>query len=236
MTAEQFLKSKGLVHVDGQSILDVPVVWISKAMEEYTQQEAEAFAEWIEEKGWFKAVLTSKWICFATDEKFTTSELYQEYLKDYTKDRERQFEKESIPVNIDNYIYLKTKEYEYPKGEPNLTSNILHDELINFYLWLKSKLLYSSVEQQIERQIFEGKKTNPLLDIIGKWPGNETDEKINELLNPELSQPIMTDKEIEIKIKGFINNHHIWKNGLPLFKKDLIELIVEFTRDKLKGG
>ena len=46
------------------------------------QQEAEAFAEWIEENNWFKAVTKKdKWICFATDEEFTTSELYQEYLK-----------------------------------------------------------------------------------------------------------------------------------------------------------
>ena len=117
--------------------------------DKYAQQKAEMFAEWIEENNWFKAVTKKdKWICFATNEEFTTSELYQEYLKDYKKDRERQFEKESIPVNIDDYIHLRIIEYEYPKGEPNRISDVLYDELTNFYLWLKSKLLYSSVEQQ----------------------------------------------------------------------------------------
>ena len=52
-----------------------------QAMEEYAQQEAEMFAEWTEENNWFKAVGKDIWICLATDEEFTISELYQEYLK-----------------------------------------------------------------------------------------------------------------------------------------------------------
>ena len=52
-----------------------------QAMEEYACQEAEAFAEWIEKGNWFKAVMKDVWISFATDEEFTISELYQEYLK-----------------------------------------------------------------------------------------------------------------------------------------------------------
>ena len=56
-------------------------------MEEYAQQRAEAFAEWIEENNWFKAVAKNTWICLATDEEFTTSELYQKYLENKRKEK-----------------------------------------------------------------------------------------------------------------------------------------------------
>ena len=39
-----------------------------------------------------------------------------------------------------------------------------------------------TVEQQIDRQIREGKKMNPLPDIVGKWPGDETFEELLEML------------------------------------------------------
>jgi hypothetical protein len=39
-----------------------------------------------------------------------------------------------------------------------------------------------SVHQQIALQIRDGKKRNPLDDIIGKWPGNETDEEFEQML------------------------------------------------------
>lgn len=39
-----------------------------------------------------------------------------------------------------------------------------------------------SVQQQIALQIREGKKTNPLPDIIGKWPGEETADELLEML------------------------------------------------------
>jgi hypothetical protein len=39
-----------------------------------------------------------------------------------------------------------------------------------------------SVQQQIALQIRDGKKRNPLDDIIGKWPGNETDEEFEQML------------------------------------------------------
>ena len=56
-------------------------------MEEQAQQEAEAFAEWIEENNWFKAVAKNTWICLATDEEFTISGLYQEYLENKRKEK-----------------------------------------------------------------------------------------------------------------------------------------------------
>jgi hypothetical protein len=39
-----------------------------------------------------------------------------------------------------------------------------------------------SVQQQIAMQIKQGKKPNPLDDIFGKWPGNETDEEFEQML------------------------------------------------------
>lgn len=38
------------------------------------------------------------------------------------------------------------------------------------------------VQQQIALQLKAGKKNNPLEDIFGKWPGNETEEEFNEML------------------------------------------------------
>ena len=39
-----------------------------------------------------------------------------------------------------------------------------------------------SVQQKIAMQLKEGKKNNPLDDIFGKWPGNETDDEFNEIM------------------------------------------------------
>ena len=39
-----------------------------------------------------------------------------------------------------------------------------------------------SMQQQIALQIREGKKPNPIDDIMGKWPGNETDEEFEQML------------------------------------------------------
>jgi hypothetical protein len=39
-----------------------------------------------------------------------------------------------------------------------------------------------TMQQQIALQIREGKKRNPIDDIFGKWPGNETDAEFEEML------------------------------------------------------
>lgn len=39
-----------------------------------------------------------------------------------------------------------------------------------------------SMQQQIALQLREGKKANPIDDIFGKWPGNETDEEFEQML------------------------------------------------------
>ena len=39
-----------------------------------------------------------------------------------------------------------------------------------------------TVEQQISRQQREGKKANPLPELVGKWPGEETDEEFEAML------------------------------------------------------
>lgn len=38
------------------------------------------------------------------------------------------------------------------------------------------------VQQKVAMQLREGKKANPLDDIIGKWPGDETDEEFEQML------------------------------------------------------
>jgi len=40
-----------------------------------------------------------------------------------------------------------------------------------------------SMQQQIGMQLRQGKKANPLEDIIGKWPGDETDEEFERMLH-----------------------------------------------------
>ncbi len=39
-----------------------------------------------------------------------------------------------------------------------------------------------TIEQKILRQMKEGKKANPLPDIIGKWPGEESYEELQKML------------------------------------------------------
>jgi len=39
-----------------------------------------------------------------------------------------------------------------------------------------------SIQQQIAIQLKEGKKKNPLDEIMGEWPGNETDEEFEQML------------------------------------------------------
>lgn len=39
-----------------------------------------------------------------------------------------------------------------------------------------------TAQQQIALQLRQGKKPNPIADIIGKWPGNETDEEFEQML------------------------------------------------------
>lgn len=38
------------------------------------------------------------------------------------------------------------------------------------------------IQQQIASQLREGKKANPLEDIMGQWPGDETDEEFEQML------------------------------------------------------
>ena len=45
------------------------------------------------------------------------------------------------------------------------------------------RVKYENLEEQITRQISEGKLLNPLKLIIGTWPGNESDEEFEDLLN-----------------------------------------------------
>ena len=81
-TFKDYCKEQGY---DSDDLLMVGLDGVCDMADRYAQQRTEAFTEWIEENNWFKAVGKDIWICLATEEEFTISELYQEYLKDYTK-------------------------------------------------------------------------------------------------------------------------------------------------------
>jgi len=49
--------------------------------------------------------------------------------------------------------------------------------------FFSKKQKHESLEEQIERQLQEGKENNPLNMIVGTWPGEETDEEFEALLN-----------------------------------------------------
>lgn len=48
--------------------------------------------------------------------------------------------------------------------------------------FFSKKPKHESVEEQINRQLQEGKENNPLKMIVGSWPGEETDEEFEALL------------------------------------------------------
>jgi len=41
---------------------------------------------------------------------------------------------------------------------------------------------YSKLDPHIAAQLMAGKKPNPSMDIIGTWPGDETDEEFEQML------------------------------------------------------
>jgi hypothetical protein len=57
---------------------------------------------------------------------------------------------------------------------------IFESELGDDFFSKKQK--HESLEEQIERQLQEGKENNPLKMIVGTWAGNETDEEFEALL------------------------------------------------------
>lgn len=44
-----------------------------------------------------------------------------------------------------------------------------------------------TTQQQIARQLLQGKKENPLKDVIGQWPGDETDQEFDQMIKDLLS-------------------------------------------------
>lgn len=63
-----------------------------------------------------------------------------------------------------------------------------HIEIIEFFEANKNDVHFSkkpkamSLEQQVLFNLKNGKKKNPLKNLIGKWPGDETDEEFEKLL------------------------------------------------------
>jgi hypothetical protein len=62
--------------------------------------------------------------------------------------------------------------YEINRDEANLEKD-------NFF---SRRPRLNTVELQIERQLRQGKKRNALADLVGQWPGDETDEEFEQLL------------------------------------------------------
>ncbi|MCC6550801.1 MAG: hypothetical protein IT279_12095 [Ignavibacteriaceae bacterium] len=66
--------------------------------------------------------------------------------------------------------------------------NLSYVKIENYDVEGKSSKFFSGVpgnltmKQQIARQLREGKKLNPIDDIFGKWPGQETDEEFEQML------------------------------------------------------
>ncbi|QOJ30066.1 MAG: hypothetical protein HRU80_14790 [Ignavibacteriales bacterium] len=66
--------------------------------------------------------------------------------------------------------------------------NLSYVKMENFGVEDKSSKFFSAVPEnltmkhQILRQLREGKKPNPIDDIFGKWPGQETDEEFEKML------------------------------------------------------
>lgn len=48
--------------------------------------------------------------------------------------------------------------------------------------YFSKKPTSDTIEQQIKRQFQQGKKTTILADLVGKWPGEETDEEFEHML------------------------------------------------------
>ncbi|EIM78566.1 hypothetical protein A3SI_02351 [Nitritalea halalkaliphila LW7] len=49
--------------------------------------------------------------------------------------------------------------------------------------FFSKKQRHESLEEQIQRQLQEGKQNNPLRMLVGTWPGEETDEEFEAMLN-----------------------------------------------------
>ncbi|MCK6614825.1 MAG: hypothetical protein L6Q47_11350 [Ignavibacteriaceae bacterium] len=66
--------------------------------------------------------------------------------------------------------------------------NLSYVKMESFDVEGKSSFFFSGksdnliMQQQIARQLREGKKLNPIDDIFGKWPGQETDEEFERMI------------------------------------------------------
>ncbi len=73
-----------------------------------------------------------------------------------------------------------TMHYKPSKKSVIEIERIFEVEIGDEYFSKKQK--HESLEEQIERQLQEGKGNNPLKMILGTWPGDETDEEFEALL------------------------------------------------------
>lgn len=69
-----------------------------------------------------------------------------------------------------------------PNGEVNFVDIIAFEEYkLNDQHFNKKPLAYNSM-QQVLHQTKKGKKRNPISDLLGNWPGNESDKEFDDLL------------------------------------------------------
>lgn len=96
---------------------------------------------------------------------------------------ERHFDIREISRFFGKEITLTGKAHFQPGGQ---LSYLLLEEFaqpVKADRYFSKKPRQISVQQQIAMQLRKGKKANPLADIIGKWPGDETDEEFERMLD-----------------------------------------------------
>jgi hypothetical protein len=74
-----------------------------------------------------------------------------------------------------------TRHYKPGKNSVIVIDRIFESEPGDEFFSKKQK--HESLEEQIERQIQEGKENNPLKMIVGSWQGDQTDEEFEKMLN-----------------------------------------------------
>jgi hypothetical protein len=79
-------------------------------------------------------------------------------------------------------ITIKGKAFFKPGGQLSYIEMESFSEPKSGDEFFSKKPKQMSVQQQIATQLKAGKKNNPLDDIFGRWPGNETENEFNEML------------------------------------------------------
>jgi hypothetical protein len=89
---------------------------------------------------------------------------------------------EEIKAYFGKTVTIKGKAYFKPGGQLSYVEMESFSEPKSGDEFFSKKPQHITVQQQIALQLKAGKKNNPLADILGQWPGDETDEEFEQLL------------------------------------------------------